>query len=47
MVARVGFELLGIIHGIIAIVVAAAFVWLTFKLGKVADAYAAKLKSKN
>ncbi len=44
---RMGFEVFGIIHGIIMVIVAIAFVWLTYKLGKLADAYVMKLKSKS
>lgn len=35
-----------IIRTVIAVVVIAAVLWLVFKLGKVADAYAEKLRTK-
>ena len=37
----------GLIRGIIAVAITVAFIWLIYKLGKVADAYAAKLKGKS
>jgi hypothetical protein len=39
----VGF---GLVQGIINVAVAIAFIWLIFKLGKLMDAYSAKLKAK-
>ncbi len=42
----VGFGLFGLVRGIIGVAVAVAFIWLAFKLGKLADAYSDKLKAK-
>jgi hypothetical protein len=42
-----GFGLFGLIEGIIGVAVAIAFIWLLYRLSKLADAYAAKLKAKN
>lgn len=41
-----GYGIFGLIRGIIDIALAVAFIWLLFKLGKLADAYANKLKAK-
>ena len=41
-----GFGIFGLIRVIFEIALAIAFVWLLFKLGKLADAYASKLKTK-
>ncbi len=43
----IAFGLFGLIQGIIAVAIAIAFIWLIYKLGKLADAYAAKLKAKS
>lgn len=42
----VGLGLFGLIQSVIAIVLAITFIWLVLKLGKLADAYTNKLKTK-
>lgn len=39
----IGFE---VVRSIISIAIAIAFIWLVFKLGKLADAYSDKLRAK-
>ena len=41
-----GFGLFALIRGIFGAALAAAVIWLIYKLGKLADAYAASLKPK-
>lgn len=43
----IGFGLFGLIRGMIAIAIAVAFIWLIYKLGKLADVYATNLKAKS
>jgi hypothetical protein len=41
-----GFGLFALIRGIFAAAIAVAFIWLIYKLGKLAEAYTAKIKPK-
>ena len=41
-----GFGLFALIRGIFGAALVVAFIWLIYKLGKLADAYAAKLRPK-
>lgn len=43
----IAFGVFGLIRGIIAVAIVTAVIWLIYKLGKLADAYAAKLKAKS
>lgn len=43
----IAFGVFGLIRGIIAVAIVIAFIWLIYKVGKLADAYAAKLKAKS
>ena len=36
-----------LIQGIVGVAIAVAFIWLIYKLGKLADAYIRKIKGKN
>jgi hypothetical protein len=42
----IGFGLFAIIRGIFGVALAVAFIWLIYKLGKLAEAYTTKLKGK-
>ncbi len=42
-----GFGIFALIRSIFAAILAVAFLWLIYKLGKLADAYTAKLKPKS
>ena len=42
-----GFGIFGLIRGIAGVAIAVAFIWLIYKLGKLADAYTRKVKAKS
>jgi len=42
----IGFGIFAIIRGILGVAVVVAFIWLIYKLGKLAEAYTIKLKGK-
>jgi hypothetical protein len=42
-----GFAIFGLVRGIFEAAMAIAFIWLVYKLGRLAEAYTAKLKRKS
>jgi hypothetical protein len=42
-----GFGIFDVIRGAVGIAVAVAVIWLIYKLGKLADAYAVKIRGKS
>ncbi|MGA8855637.1 MAG: hypothetical protein WB643_00570 [Candidatus Bathyarchaeia archaeon] len=42
-----GFGIFALIRGIVGVAIAVAFIWLIYKLGKLADAYTRKIKGKS
>jgi len=44
--AVAGFEVFGLIRSVIGIIAAIAFIWLAYKLGKLADVYMDRPKAK-
>ena len=42
-----GFGIFALIRGIVGVAIAVAFIWLIYKLGKLADVYTRKIKGKS
>ena len=42
-----GFGIFALIRGIVGVAIAVAFIWLIYKLGKLADTYTRKIKGKS
>jgi len=42
-----GFGIFALIRGIVGVAIAVAFIWLIYKLGKLAEAYRRKIKWKS
>jgi hypothetical protein len=43
----IGFGIFALIRGIVGVAIAVAFIWLIYKLGKLAEAYTRKIKGKS